>query len=386
MNTPLGFHLMDPTLIKTIIPKRGSLSKPSYDRFDIINETDMLDKLHNGYGNVFMSAKEAKKDFQEEYVYMLMKNTKRYKKYTRDRMIKAHFFESTDIMKWYRGFSVVEQGIRMIINIINSVTFNASNFSNNRTPLGVLAFLGGMTNKRILADYRRMFYSYMHSPGDKKRFPMFGLPEGGDVKWIPFSNTSKDMEFHLFITLLFTMLCHLSGTAPEEIGLSSHENALRGSQPFDKAPDGIRQISRDKGLNTFLYFITDEFNKTEFLKQITGRSVIARFNGLIVEDKKAKREVQKLRLETTDSMNDIITEEGGDPQTMIMGGRNIYDIKGVNNPAVTTALQAEETRVQQELERKQAAMESYNDQIQNIPPVGEPNDEELVSEYGAPQG
>ena len=383
LNMPLGFHLWDPTLVKTIIPKKGTKNAPRYDRFDVHEVDDMFDKMPKEYGDRFLRADDMP-DHDPQYCYMLKKDTRRFQKYTKERMVKLHFFETTELSRWYRGYSIVEQGIRMVTNIVNSITYNASNFSNSRTPLGILAIMGGMTNRRLLEHYRRLMYSYLSNAENKKRFPIIGVPQGGDMKWVPFNMNSKEMEFHLFITLLFTMLCQLSGTAPEEIGMSSHENALRGSQPFDKSPDGVKQISRDKGLNTFLYFMADAFNRTKFLKLITGMDVKCQFNGLVVEDKKAKIDIREGELKSVSSLNDHLRKENKPSQVLMYGGRNIYDVVGLNNETVTKALDAAEQKESAERERKQQSIDAYSEQLENVPDV-DSSDEELVGEYGEPQ-
>jgi len=223
---------------------------------------------------------------------------------------------------------------------------------------------------------------------------MFGLPQGGDMKWIPFGQNNRDMEFNLFMTLLFTILAKLSGTSPEEVGLSSYENAMRGSQPFDKSPDGVLAISKDKGMNSFLYHIEDTLNKTNVFKEITKMNVKVVFRGLVVEDKQVKINWNTNRLAIDTSLNDIQKENGKEPAVMMSGDINIYDIVAPNNPLVQQTLQAKIAQEQADKQQKQQAMQAQQEAMQAAGQGEEakgaqgqeqPDDQNLIQQYGQPQ-
>jgi len=371
---PLGFHLTDPTIVYHVIPKGRK-----YQRWDY---------------NADSYSEKRPRDISKEIKYVLEKNNIRAAGFTRDKMIKSHFFISSDFMTAYRGYSIVEQGIRMILNIMNSITYNSSNFNNNRTPMGIFAFTGGFTNRVLTEQFKKVLYSYLSGANNRYRLPVIGLPERGDAKFIPFNMNSREMEFHLWMTLLFTILCQLSGTNPEEISMSSHESAMVGKKLFDTSPDGILQVSKDKGLNTFLRYTETIINKSGVLKQMTGYNVVCKFNGLEVEDERVKVEVKKSLLATTRSYNDIIVEEGGEPQKIMFGDVNIYDVKGVDSQQIFGALQA---RIQAIDAEKQQLMAQ---QQQGMAPDAQggaqggsqaqqgsmtKNDNKLTSKYGQPE-
>lgn len=392
IGVPLGLHLVDPALIKPILPRMDTKGANQNMRWDVIEEKDALDKIRALNKNVFSSNEVD--DENGKYSYILFKDNKRLAKYTTYKMFKAHFFQTTDYRGSYRGSSVVEQGLRMITNISSSLVYNASNFDNNRTPSGVLAFEGGFTNRLMLQNYRTMLYSYLQNPNNRHKVPMFGLPQGGDMKWIPFGQNNRDMEFNLFMTLLFTILAKLSGTSPEEVGLSSYENAMRGSQPFDKSPDGVLAISKDKGMNSFLYHIEDTLNKTNVFKEITKMNVKVVFRGLVVEDKQVKINWNTNRLAIDTSLNDIQKENGKEPAVMMSGDINIYDIVAPNNPLVQQTLQAKIAQEQADKQQKQQAMQAQQEAMQaagqgeeakGAQGQGQPDDQNLIQQYGQPQ-
>lgn len=392
---PLGLHLVDPALIKPILPRMDTKGVKKNLRWDVIEDKDALDKIRAMNDSIGFSPKELDDREDEPYSYLLFKDNKRLAKYTNYRMFKAHFFQTTDYRGAYRGSSVVEQGIRMITNISSSISYNSANFDNNRTPSGVLAFEGGFTNRLMMQNYKTMLYSYLQNPNNRHKVPMFGLPQGGDMKWIPFGQSNKDMEFNLFMTLLFTILAKLSGTSPEEVGLASYENAMRGSQPFDKSPDGVLTISKDKGMNSFLYHIEDSLNATRVFPEIAKMNVKAIFRGLVVEDKQVKINWNTARLSTDTSLNQIQKENGQEPAVMMAGDINIYDIVAPNNPIVQQTLQSNIAQAQADKQQKQQAMQAQQDALnapdQQAPEGGDvggqqaPDDQNLVKQYGEPQ-
>lgn len=397
--TPLGLHLMDPMLIKHVLPRMETKGASPHVRWDVFDSLDSLDKIKAVNPKQGFS-KNQLDDSEELYTFLFYKDNKRLAKYKSYKMCKAHFFQTTDYRYGYRGSSVVEQGLRMITNISNSIMYNASNFDNNRTPSGVLAFQGGFTNRLMLQSYRTMLYSYLQNSNNRHKVPMFGLPQGGDMKWIPFGSSNKDMEYNLFITLLFTILSKLSGTSPEEVGLSSYENAMRGSQPFDKSPDGVLKISKDKGMNSFLYHVEDTLNSTGVFQQISKMRIIVRFNGLIVEDKQAKINWDNSRLMVDSSLNDMLKEKGEEPAVLKYGDVNVYDVKAPNNPLVMQAIaanvqqeQAEKQQKQQAIQQQQDALNQAGQQAGGGQPGEQPGqegqqapeDQNLVQQYGQPQ-
>lgn len=378
----LGFNLIDPALVAPILPRRGR-AKNQYQRWDMINDTDEYEKISQLGRKVFSNGKNVPDKYDPVYAFMIIKNNKRYGKFTTYKLVKSHFFETTDYRYPYRGFGIVEQSMRMITNILNSLTYNASNFSKNTVPTGILAFLGGLANQMMLDKNKRMLHTYLAKPGDKHTIPVMSTPAGGDIKYIPMNSNNKDMQWDNFMTINFTIQCHLSGTAPEEVGLSSYENLLRGSQPFDKSPDGVQTISRSKGLNTFLYNIEDVFDGTDVWRQMAdGMDIVPRFNGLIVTDKTVKINVDAARLKTTHSMNDLIVEEGGVEQHLEYAGENVYAVVAPESSLVIKALDAKAQKLVEEKQAKQAALQQHQESISAANEADSPEDANLVAQHG----
>jgi hypothetical protein len=381
--TPLGFHTVDPTIIAPILPKAQDKQSRNFQRWDIINDQDAYEKISKTDSRLVLNGKDMPAP-EPNYAYMMIKNQRRYAKFTTYKMVKSHFFESSDWRRSYRGYSITQMGIRQITNIINAITYNASNFSNSSAPKGVFAYLGGMTNRRLLDSHTRAFHSYLANPAQKHRVPLMATPAGTDLKWIAMNANNDAMGYDTFMSLLFTMLCYFSGTDPAEIGLSTYENALRGSVPFDKSPDGVQKISKDKGLNTFLYHIMDTFNATGVWKEITKLPVVCKFNGLVVIDKQVKINIDTAKLKTYSSINDLRKENRQPTENLDYAGTNVYDIVAPENPMVIAAMAAKEAKAVADKQAQQAQAQAQQEAVNAQTQQPAEADQNLISAAGQP--
>ncbi|MCA0388493.1 MAG: hypothetical protein LCH52_08360 [Bacteroidetes bacterium] len=182
---------------------------------------------------------------------------------------------------------------------------------------------------------------------------------------------SKDLEYHQYMTLLFSMFCGLSGTDPRELSLGSYGDAVSKSSLFQESTDGIIKESRDMGAKIFLKHMQDTLNSPNkeglnIFQEITGMDVKLEFTGFEIEDKDKRHELTNKELATVKSINDVLAENDIAPQKYTIGDVNIYDLKGINNPNIFNAVmsdlnqrrQEEQQAQQQELQAAQSAQQS----------------------------
>ena len=184
---------------------------------------------------------------------------------------------------------------------------------------------------------------------------MIGLQGEGDAKWVGVGGTSREMEYHLWVTLLFSIFCQLSGTDPREISMGAHSDAIKKQSIGQEKTDGIISESKDNGIRTFLSHIANSLNVPNkdgqnLFQELTGMDIEIDFIGLEIEDKKQKQEITKIKLDTELSINDILAENDVEKQTLDFGGQNIYDVKAIGNPSIMQALTAKN---QEEIQKKQ---------------------------------
>lgn len=348
---PHGIQLQDPLIWKPIV------KDPRNTNF-YADEDELQPYIDN-----FETAEAGEIAFTEvddDYDYLLIYENQRKAAATRDIVRKHHFFVRSDFRKAQRGYSVCEQGISIVTWIRNALTMNASNFTNNRLPKGFIAFTGGGVGQVQLEKLKKVMFAHMQGL-HPNRFPMVGLQgEKGDAKWVGIGGTSREMEYHLWFSLLASLWCQLSGTDPRELSLSPHADAVGKRSLFEESSDGIMKESKDQGARTFLQHLADSLNVPDkhgvnIFQEVTKMDVELEFVGFEMEDKKAKQEQIKLELETDLTLNEILADKDKEPYNLEFAGVNIYDVPAINNNMVWQALSQKNQQIQQEQQMQQQA-------------------------------
>jgi hypothetical protein len=343
---PKSIHIQDAILYKPVVKKRRT-----HISFLNTGEDELTEEISEEFKR--LNGLEIDEE-QKEPDYLMIYKDQLIAPYSNEIIRKHHFFTRSDFRRAQRGYSIVEQGISILTNIINSLTQNATNFTKNRQPDGLLAFTGGGVGTAALEKIKKILSAYADGPSNRHRYPAIGLQgEKSDVKWVSTRGSSKDMEYHLWITLLFSIWCQLSGTDPREISLGSHSDAVSKASLAAPSADGIIKENKDLGIETFLMHLEDSLNAPgkygqNIFQEITKMDCRLKFVGFEMTDKKLKQELTKVKLETTLSLNEQLATEDKEPYTLMVGDVNIYDVPGGLNPTITQYINANAMRKQQE--------------------------------------
>ncbi|MHB8871958.1 MAG: hypothetical protein ACYC5G_05895, partial [Candidatus Doudnabacteria bacterium] len=347
LGTPIAIQLEDPMIWKPVIKKRRSPIA--------FSQNDPLQAWLEDYETMLVGDTKALEI--DEPDYLLIHNERRYAAATRETVRKNHFFTRSDFRLAQRGFSIVEQGLNILTYIINALKMNASNFTNNRLPEGFVAFTGGGVGGLQLEKLKKIMYAHMTGAGNTNRFPMISMKgEKGDAKWINIRSTSREMEYHLWMTLLFSIWCQLSGTDPRELSLGAHSDAVKSSSLSSENTDGIIKESKDIGAKTFLTHFEDSLNTPgksgqNIFYELTGLDIKIRCVGFQILDKKLKYEIRSKSLESDTSLNEILAEEDKEKYSLVVGGIDLFDVPALDNPMIKQGLQA---KIQQNIQKEAA--------------------------------
>jgi hypothetical protein len=376
--TPVAIHLQDPIIYKPVI-------KPIqyYNQYpEAIDK--LLENFEKLYDQEFRSL--AKNDIPD---FLLIYNNQRIAQASIDYVRKFHFFVRSQFQKAQRGFSIVEQALKIINYINNALRMNATNFTNSRLPQGFFAFTGGVVQQSTLEKLKKILYANQNGANNSSRFPLINIKgDRADVKWVGVRNNSRDMEYHQFMTLLFSIFCQLSGTDPRELALGSYGDAVGKSSLFSEPTDGIKRESKDVGARTFLTHLADSLNSpnkygANIFQELTKMDVKIRFTGFEVEDASKKLEIKTKELSTTKSINDLLSEEDEEKQELKLGDVNIYDVKGFANPQVFQTLLFNAQQKQQQAQPPQQGMPMPEGAGEEMPPEeGQENQENEEKHQG----
>lgn len=382
---PVGLHIRDPRMYAPIVPKDHK-----YPRWDVVPE-DEYNKMLKSPFKVNLLSDKMIDDVGDPYEYLFHdRNKKRHAKLTRFQFEKIHFFTSSETRCAFRSSGgIMEQANNAVRAILSAFSFNATNMSNNHAPQGVIGLTGGTANMIQVEKFKKLLYAYTSGAANRHKIPVIGLPKDGDLKWVPFNYNSKDLEYHLWIVLLYTVLCRLAGVSPEMISISSHEASMSNNTLFKQDAEQIRQVSTSDGIKSWLYSFADRLNGMDLWNYIFPRGrVICQFLGMEAEVQQTKIDNGARRVALATSINTIRKENADPPAELIIGGRNIYDIPGYYNPAVQQALQTEMQIKSQENIAAQQQQQQNNGGGQPGADEEEmdPQDAAITKKYGSPVG
>jgi hypothetical protein len=384
LNQPIGLQIQDPTLWYPEVSTVKNLPV----RYD----DDMV--FDDNYNELEIN--------KARYDYVMVLNGIKILGASKDRINKEHFFTRSDWYNWRRGYGIVEQALNTVATVMNAFTYNSSQFTRNKTPHGLLALSGeGMNSQVIVEKFKKILWASMTGVGDKYKIPIVGLPAGGKADWVSIYSSPKELEFYTGISLYNTIIYALSGTNPNESGMPSLKDAMKKSTLSEPSQDGVWRESQDNGLKTFLIHMEDVINQTNVegknaWEEITKLPIRAQFKGLASEDLKSKMEINKLRLDLTTTMNELLVEEGKPKQKsgILVNEKDLFDIPGVTHTVLSQyykgAIQQEVQEKQQQQQQELAAQQQAGAQGEAQPgdeqaPELSDTDKSLIEQYGEPQ-
>jgi len=343
MGNPLAVTLVDPTRVKLIMPEphNGNGIKANRRRWDLREYQELLERAN------------IPNPYKDEYRYLvLLPDGRKRAKFTNKNLRVFQFFQTSYTDRYGHFEGIVGQAARVISAIINAVIMNSARISDTGIPPGMITLTGGGTLNQTkvgrieLSMFKKLLWAHLRGARNRWRVPVIALPEKCDAKLLQFTQTSKDMEFFNWMSLMFTILCRLSGTDPEEISLASNRAVMSGKRLFEEGPTGIVKVSKDTGLKTFLAYIAQSLNTTDVIQELTGHDDWAiMFTGLEAKDEAKKFELIAKQLQTLKSVNDLRREEGDEEFELMVGEQNIYDLPGTGNPTfmqlIMTAIQGQ---------------------------------------------
>jgi len=207
-------------------------------------------------------------------------------------------------------------------------------------------------SRQEMETFRKIIWGIASGRKDKWKYPVLGTPKGVKTEFIKFHESSREMEDFTWLSTLFSVMCSLAGMDPENIAMASQKNVIGKSSMFGRSEEeGANYRSQDEGLRFYLTYTAGIINGSGIIEQLTGlEGVVWEFVGLDVEDETKKRALEKSALETSASINDLLTAQDKETKELIFGGENIFDIPGIGNTTVIQLiLQALQAKAQKEM-------------------------------------
>lgn len=212
-----------------------------------------------------------------------------------------------DIRYYKQGFSVVEKANIAVTAFINSISYNSNGLSRGSIPKVAVAMgkESGYTTEQ-LEDMQDEWMANFEGVDGQWNIPLLN----GDAKILNLMPNNRDMEYQKYMEFCGALICSVMGADPAEAGLrfNQAQNVLSENQ------DSKMIFSKNRGLRQLLgeyAYIVNKFLKIcgyEFAKDFRFR-----FNGLSTEDKGFSADLNKKKVETYLTVNELRKELGLPP-------------------------------------------------------------------------
>ena len=267
----------------------------------------------------------------------------------------------TDITVGRYGYPELEIAMNHLQYHENTEIFNARFFAQGGTTRGLLHIKTGQEQStQALSAFRREWTTMFSGLSGAWKIPVITAE---DVKFVNMTQSSKDMEFEKWLNYLINVICSIFSIDPSEINFPNRGGATGSSGNTLNEGNSAEKYrnSKDKGLEPLLKFIEDAINKY-IVSQFGGKYVFNFVGG----DAKTEMEIisileAKAKIGLT--INDIRAELGYKP---VEGGD--VTLAGVHVQRLGQIMQAEQLKVQQQIERSQfvAQQTGYNGDLDNV--------------------
>ena len=167
----------------------------------------------------------------------------------------------TDIKLNGYGYPELAELVTVMAGLLYGWTHNLNYFKQGG-PRGVVALMGQMPEKQLRAFQRQMLFA---AAGVKHAFRTAVVNPSGenaDIKWVPFGESNREMQFSDWINACFRLACALWQIDPGEVGFyySATDGGGKGVT-FEANPESKLQAGRDKGLRPLLRNLAGNINK-----------------------------------------------------------------------------------------------------------------------------
>lgn len=157
-----------------------------------------------------------------------------------------------------RGYAPGE--LELLIQIITAHLFaeshNRNFFTQGIGSKGILHIKGENTSRAQLEGFKRQWYSQMVNSRNAFRPPIIGMAD--EVKWIPLTQTNREMEFQAWMEYLIKICCAVFQIDPSEINFDISRTNV--STLNEGNNEQRLKSSKDKGLSPLLTYVEKIIN------------------------------------------------------------------------------------------------------------------------------
>jgi len=229
-----------------------------------------------------------------------------YNQYTDKTLVFDYKNKRSDLR--YRGFgySCVEMAVDVITTLLFGYKYLRDQLLRDKVPKGFISVLGDVEQEQLDA-IQHYWYAAMSGAGGQWNIPI--LPsgkEGVGLEWKSIQPSNKDMEYHKLMMFTNSICAAVFGMDLAELGIKSDDSqSIIGESGKPRI-----EASKDRGLGSLLSFLEQHFNKV--LRKVTADYKL-RFIGFEPDDEQKRVEINKTKLGTDTTINELREEQGKKP-------------------------------------------------------------------------
>lgn len=288
------------------------------------NWKDIVKHLAEGDNKIDLESTEAEED-PEKTDYVQVINEQIMRSFSRNELAVRFGNPVNDI--YANGYSVGE--LELLINIVTAhiyaENYNRLFFTQGHVTKGLL-HLEAQIPQRQLEAFKQQWYAQTSGNVNSWRTPIIA----GDhkVNWVTLNPSSKDMEFHNWLSYLIKIACAIYQISPSEIGFDiskDHGTGGGGGGLFESSNEARIKHSKDKGLRPLLRFIEDLVNDEILSKIDIGDRYCFRIVGLDADTQSQEVERNKTEIQTFRTVDEVRADHGLEGLGEEGGGHLILD-------------------------------------------------------------
>ena len=309
LNEPIKLILIDPTMVRFILPERSGDVNSGFDGDGGIRTMSSFGEegadSWEAIDFKFLESGEGAK-FKDSFRYLLTMNDRPWVAVTPRMLIFSQFFRTTDMSRGLSSEPIMAQAMRIVEAATNTLSFNIDNFLKNRLPKGILVSTGDHQLSAMDMDVIvRTTWQMMAGPETAYKLPFISMMKDASLSWLNLAQNPREMEYYNWWSLLVTIICQLSGTDPGEIAMASNKQMMGPDSMWAEGAEGDVMKSQDSGLYTFLDAQANTINSAGIIKELAGgRDWYLKFEGMLVENE-VKRTQMLVQQQDWISKNEI---------------------------------------------------------------------------------
>lgn len=302
-----AFYAVDPATIKPASDDYEPSDEILDNSSNITRNKDIDDALDR------LQGKDIEDDAEDKFEYLQVVDGKVVTGFRAREMAFAIRNPSTDIDRQPFGTSEIENIVTQLTSFIETEDYNMRYFKQGGMSKGVLNIKqnaqSGMADRQGLESFKRQWRTQVTGEKGAWKIPVFSLP--GELEFINLAQSGGEMVFEKWMNYLINICCAVYQIDPAEINFPNNGGAGgKGNSLFSGEDDKVNN-SKSKGLYPLMQFIQNTIN-TYIVSKFSDKYVFT-FNGLDNESEESKLAIDKQKVESIMTVNEVRAQRGLSP-------------------------------------------------------------------------